>query len=193
MNRVFKSVWFAGLSALVLAGSVNVMAQRPDRGQGGGDRQGRPNFDPAQMQERMMDRFKETLEVQSEDEWKVIGPRVTKVMEARRDSGFGGAMGMIGMFGRGGPGGQGGPGGPGGGGDQGGGRRFGQQSDPDAEALQRAVESKASNAELKATMAKFIESRKAKQAALDAAQEDLLKVLSVRQEAIARLRGIVTH
>src|SRR5579885_610470 len=100
--------------------------------QGGGF--GRGNFNPEEMRQRMMDMYKERMEVKSDDEWKVIQPRIQKVMDARRDVGFGG--GMRGMFG------------PGGrrGGDQGGGdqnaqpRRanFGGQPSPAAQALQRA-------------------------------------------------------
>ena len=44
---------------------------------------------------------------------------------------------------------------------------------------------------LKAALAKYIESRKAKQAELETAQANLRKVLSVRQEAIASLNGLL--
>ena len=61
----------------------------------------------------MMDRYKEVLEVNNDDEWNAMKPMIQKVMDARRES-FAGGMGR-GMFGgrRGGAG--------GGGGDQGGG------------------------------------------------------------------------
>src|SRR3954466_1478149 len=58
--------------------------------------QGRGNFDPEQMKQRMMDRYKERLEVKSDDEWKIISERIEKVMTAQRDAriasfgGFGG-------------------------------------------------------------------------------------------------------
>ena len=71
---------------------------------------GRGNFDPAQARQRMMERYKEQLDVKNDDaEWKVISERITKVMEARREVG-GGGMGGFGRGGRG-PGGPGGPGG----------------------------------------------------------------------------------
>ena len=41
------------------------------------------------MQQFMMDRYKQMLEVTSDDEWNAIQPRVQKVMELRRES-FGG-------------------------------------------------------------------------------------------------------
>jgi hypothetical protein len=167
----------AALAAVVCLGAGSAMAQ-----QGGGDRQGRGNFDPAQMQQRMMDRYKEQLEVTDDGEWKALQPLVQKVMEARMAS-FSGRGGMFG--GRGGR--------PGGDNNQGDSQRrggFGQPS-PEAEALQKAIDSKASSAELKAAMAKFVDSRKAKQAELEAAQAALRKVLTVRQEAIATASGIL--
>ena len=181
----------AGVAAVMSLGANQVVAQ-PDNGGpggGGGGRQGRGNFDPAQMQQRMMERYKEMLEVTDDTEWKAMEPMVQKVMEARRDTM--GGMGR-GMFGRG------GPGGGGGGGnaqpaDQQGQRRgmFGGAPNPDADALQKAIDSKASKAETKAALDKYLASRKTKQAALEQAQENLRKVLTSRQEAIATLNGLL--
>src|SRR5256885_992752 len=107
-------------------------------------------------------------------------------MDLRRESFSGMGRGMFG--GRRGGGGA----GAAAGGDQGGrrGGPFGKASS-EAESLQRAIESKASNSELKAALAKFVESRKAKQAQLEKAQAELRKVLSVRQEAIATSSGLL--
>lgn len=146
------------------------------------DNQGPPRrFDPAQMRERMMTRLKEQMEITDDTEWNAIQPLVQKVMDARMATM--GGMGR-GMFG------------PRRGGDNGGdqGQRrgpFGQQPSPEAEALQRAVDSKASTAELKAAIAKYTAYRKAKQADLEKAQADLRKVLTARQEAIATLDGLL--
>ncbi len=60
---------------------------------------------------------------------------------------------------------------------------------PELEALNRAIESKASASEIKAALAKYREARKAREAALQRAQEELRKVLTVRQEAIAVANG----
>ncbi|MGO8928734.1 MAG: hypothetical protein ACLQU3_17850 [Limisphaerales bacterium] len=179
-----------GIAAVMGLGTNQVVAQPDDGGQGGGGRPGRGNFDPAQMQQRMMERYKEALEVTDDSEWKAMEPLVQKVMEARRDTMSG--MGR-GMFGRG------GPGGPGGGGnaqpaDQQGQRRrgmFGGTPNPDAEALQKAIDSKGSKAEIKAALDKYVASRKARQAALEQAQADLRKILTSRQEAIATLNGLL--
>lgn len=177
MNRTTKSVMLtAGLAAL-LAGPATVLAQPGPGGPGGG------NFDPAAMRQRMMDRTKEALEVTSDDEWKVLEPRVQKVMEARMGIGFGGR----GMFGRGPRGGGNNP--PG---DQAQQRpRFGPPPSAEEEALQKAIDAKATNGEIKAALAKFVESRKAKQGELEQAQAELRKLLTPRQEAIATMRGLL--
>jgi hypothetical protein len=145
------------------------------------------NFDPAQMQQMMLDRYRQMLEVTSDDEWAVIKPLVQKVMEARMASFAGMGRGMMGGPGRGGPGGdpnaQAGPGGgrPG---------MFGP-SMPEAEALQKAIDAKASKAEIKVALDKFVAARQAKQNELLQAQDSLRKVLTSRQEATATLNGLL--
>ena len=128
-----------------------------------------------------MERVKEQLEVTDETEWKALEPIVQKVMDARREAMVGG---MGGMFrGRGQRGG-------GGGGDQQN-RRPGFFGEPSAEAqaLEKAIDSKASKEELKAAMAKVRAAKKEKEAKLKEAQENLRKVLTLRQEAIAVSNG----
>jgi hypothetical protein len=186
MNRWLVMI---GVAAGLCLGLNQGMAQQ-DNGGGGGGGGGfrRGNFDPAQMQQRMMDRYKEMLEVSSDDEWKVLQPMVQKVTEAR----IGAMSGMgRGMFG--GRRGGGGNGGDNNGGDQGQRPRgfFGQQPSPEADALQKAIDAKAPKAEIKAALAKYVESRKAKQADLEKAQEELRKLLTARQEAIATLNGLL--
>jgi len=174
----------AGIGAALCLSASNGLAQN---GGGGGGRQ--RNFDPAQMQQRMMDGYKEALEVNNDDEWNAMQPMIQKVMEAQRESRAGGR----GMFG----GRRGGQGGGGGGGDQGGGggnamrRGPGGEPSPEAEALRKAVDAKASTGEIKAALAKYVESRKVKAEQLKTAQENLRKVLTARQEAIATLRGLL--
>jgi hypothetical protein len=64
------SQWLAmlGVAAVMSLGTTQVVAQPSNGGQGGGGRQGRGNFDPAQRQQQMMDRLKETLEVTDDAE-----------------------------------------------------------------------------------------------------------------------------
>jgi hypothetical protein len=186
--NINKWLVMAGVAAVMSLGSNQVVAQPGGGGQGGG-RQGRGgNFDPAQMQQRMMERYKEVLEVNSDDEWKAIEPRVQKIMDARRDSMSGMGRGMM----------MGGPRGNRGGdnaqpadqGKQARGGMFGTPS-PEAEALQKAIDSKASKAEMKAAMEKYVASRKAKQAELEKSQAALRELLTPRQEAIAILNGLL--
>ncbi len=159
-------------------GSGALMAQdtggRPPGGRGG--------FDPEQMRQRMSERMREQLEVKDDAEWKLIEERLTKVMEAQRDTRMGG---MGAMFGRGGRGAGGGSGG-----DQGG-RSFGGEPTPEAEALQKAIDSNASAGDLQAKLAKYREARKAREAALEKARADLKQLLSAKQEAICVMVGIL--
>lgn len=180
-----------GLLALAAAAltllPVTSLAQAPGRDrqnpQDRQDRGPRGNFDPAQFQQRMMDNLRERLGVTDDAEWNIIAERIQKVVEARRGTGFGGGLGMR----LGGP-----PGRPGGDNAAGPGRRgFGAAALPEAEALARAIESKASKEELKAAMAKYREARDANQAKLRQAQEDLRKVLTLEQEAVALQLGLV--
>ena len=133
----------------------------------------------------MMDRLKEELEVTDDSEWKAMEPMVQAVMDARMATMSGMGRGMFGGQRR--------RGGDGGGnnGDQPRRGPFGQQSSPEADALQKAIDAKAPKAEIKAALEKFEASRKAKQAELEKAQEQLRKVLTSRQEAIATLNGLL--
>lgn len=171
----------------------NAPAAPPAGGQGGNGGQGGPGggrrggFDPAQMRQRMMERYREQLGVKDDAEWGVIEGRITKIDELRRASmmrGFGGFGGR----GPGGPGG--GPGGNQGQGNRGGGA-FGQQPNPDAEALQAALDGGASSEEIKTKLAAYRDSLKKKEAELAKAQDDLRALLSVKQEASAVLLGLL--
>ena len=131
------------------------------------------NFDPAQMQQRIMSNVRDQLGFTNDTEWNAIQPMVQKVMDARRDVGFGG-MGRL--FGRGNRGGNNNA-------DvNNGGRRggFGGTPSPEAEALQKAIDDNAPTAQIKAALAKYKASQKAKQAKLVQAQENLRKVLTIR-------------
>ncbi|MGD0650138.1 MAG: hypothetical protein ABSA97_03195 [Verrucomicrobiia bacterium] len=179
MKRITKPLILTVGLAAFLVGAGNAMAQGGGGGGGGGG--GRGNFDPAQFAQMRLDRAKESLEVTNDDEWKVLQPLVQKVFDAE-------AAVPRGMRGgrRGGPG-----GGSGGGAGGAGGARFGGTPSPEVQALQAAIEAKASPDELKAKLAKLRDTRKEKEAALTKVQEDLRKVLTVRQEASAVLMGLL--
>jgi hypothetical protein len=186
MNKLFKSVLLSGITASFLMGVTPLTAQPAPGGQGGN----RP--DPAQMRQMMMERMRERFDVKDDAEWKILETRIEKVTTARQQAGGGFGGGMRGMM-RPPGGGQGGPNATAGQPGQQGGRRGGFGPEPSAEEadLQKALDGKASNDELKTKLAALRESRKAKQAALVAAQEELRKVLSVKQEAEAYLMGLV--
>ncbi len=151
--------------------------QRQGNVQGGG-RQRQGNFDPAQFEQRMLERYRERLEITDDSEWKAIQPLIQKVTEARMAIG----SGARGMFTRGGR-----PGGNTNQGDQ----TQAQRRNPAAEQLQKAVEGNAPAAELKTALAKYQDYRKQKQAELDKAQAALRSVLTARQEALATLSGLL--
>lgn len=146
-------------------------------GPGGGQGGRRGNFDPAQFRQRMMERYRESLAIKDDAEWGVIEGRINKIDDARRSTmrGFGGFGGR-------------GPGAPGGGqGNRGG----GAQANPDADALQAALDSGASAEEIKLKLTAYREATKKKEAELAKAQDDLRQLLSVKQEASAVLLGLL--
>lgn len=160
------------------AGSLLAQDNGGNAGGGGGRRfRNGGNFDPAQFQQRMMDNIKDRLEFTNDTDWSAVQPLVQKVMEARRDT-----MQGFGRFGR--RGGNGG--GPGGGGGP-----FGGTPNPDAEALQQAIDSNAPAAQIKTLLDKYRASQKAREAKLETAQNDLRKVLTQKQEAQAVLMGLL--
>jgi hypothetical protein len=174
MTKINQWLAVAGItSALFLsAGSLMAQDQGGGRQRGGGPGgEGRGNFDPAQMEERMMERYKERLGFTSDTEWNAVKPLVQKVTAARRDVGFGGRG-----FGRGG---------------RGGGGFGGGQENPEREALEQAIESNASADDIKAKLTSYRAAQKTKQAALVKAQADLQKVLTAKQEAQAVLEGLL--
>jgi hypothetical protein len=203
MRKQLKTITLFAVAAAVLslAGGKLHAQDRPP--QGGPDMQ--------QMRQRMMERMRTQLEVKDNSEWLIISNRVQALTKARRSLGLGGGPGggMGGGMGGPPPGGRnGGPGqegqGPGGGGfgppggndggtpgGPGGPGGFNREPDPELDALRKAVEGKASAAELKAKLADLKEARKKKMEAFENAQNDLRQVLSLRQEAIAATLGLL--
>lgn len=187
MKRQSQWLAAAGVAALMLfsAGSLLAQDNPPPGDRGGRDRggRGRGGFggDPAEFRQRMMENIREQFAVKDDAEWKLIEERIQKVMDTRREIGFGGS-GMSRMFRR-----------PGGDNNDRGDRRrgFGPEPSPEEQALEKAIDSKASKEELKSTMAKYRASRKEKEAKLTAAQDELKKVLDTQQEAVALSMGLV--
>jgi len=173
----------------VSATSLFAQAQAQDNSGGNGGRRNRGgpgggNFDPAQFQQRMMDNIKDRLGVTNDTDWDALEPLVQKVMDARRDAAP--------QFGRGGFGRRGGNGGDNGGGNGGGGNNpFARPPNPDAEALQQALDANAPSAQVNTLLTKYRASQKDKEAKLATAQSNLQKVLTPKQEAQAVLLGLL--
>jgi hypothetical protein len=188
-------ITLCAMTAALALGSTSLLAQDNggnggggNGGQGGNDQNGggmrrnRGNFDPAQMQQRIMDNIQDQLGFTNDTDWEAVKPLVQKVLDARREVGFGG---MRTLFGRPRGGNGGGQGGPRGGG------MFGAQPGPEQEALQSALDANAPSGQIKDLLSKYKKSQKAKQAKLEAAQADLKSVLTARQEAQAYLLDLV--
>jgi len=190
MKQSLRLTLLAGLIALLAIASVpllraqNAPTPAPGAQQGpNGGRGGRRGFDLA----RMAERIKENLDA-TDDEWKVIQPLVTDVLQTRMKV----EAGMFRMFrGR---GGQGGPGAQGGQGGQGGPAGPGNMmpSDPAADALSAAADNDAtSKAELQTRLKAYRDEKKKNEAALKASREKLRAVLTLRQEAKLVLMGLL--
>lgn len=183
----------AGVLALIVAG---MCVAQPQPGQNRGNRGDRGNFDPAQMRQRMMENWKQQLGADDEA-WKVIEPRLTKVMELSRDAMSGGRGGMFG-FGRmrGGPG---GPGGPGGDNARGNRPRFPGEENREQTAVEKAADAlnttlenqSASPDTIKQQLTALRAARVKAQQDLATAQQELRQILTVRQEAQLVLSGML--
>lgn len=203
-TNLFRTIRALGMATSLFLGAATLPAQDgpPPR-----------NFDPAQMRARMLERMREAFDVKDEAEWQALSGLVAKVLDTRRA-----LRGPGGPGGFGGPGGppprgnpspgaagpdegngptpsnatQDGPpegafrgpprGGPGG---------FNAELSPEAEALRKAIEAKAPSAELKSKLAEFKAARQKKQAELEKAQDELRQVLTVHQEAVAVMFGLL--
>jgi hypothetical protein len=143
--------------------------------------QGFPSFDPQQMkqmqeqmQQRMMDNIREQLVVTNDADWDAIEPLITKVTQGGMASMMGGMGAMRGMMG-----------------NRGGGFPGMGQPDPEAEALQNAIDVNAPTGQVKDLLVKYRESRKRKEDELAKNREQLRQVLTLRQEAVLVLMGIL--
>lgn len=197
-NRLHRFASILGVIVSLVSLSSSLRAQAPGsqnndgrrRGEGGGDR---GNFNPQEAQARMLSALRERLEVTDDEEWKLISDRIAKLAELRRNAAGAGIVGFAMFGGRGGPPGGGDRGGgPPGGGDRGGrgGPRPGGGS-PELSALSSALRDKLPDAELKQRLERLREVRKDNEAKLTKAQEELRAVLSIRQEAVAVVFGLL--
>ena len=203
-----RTLTMAALAAVLTASWVGVAVSQekaPDA-KGGADRKegdrregdrGRGGFQrmsPEEMQKRMEEfrsqmsnRMREQFGA-SEDDWKVLGPKIEKVQQLSRESrggmGFGGMM-----FGRGrGPGGS----------DRGGPRPEGSSDRPQSEiektgsALRTVLQKEgATAAEIKSALDAYRTARTTARQNLETARKELKELLTTKQEAQAVMMGLL--
>jgi hypothetical protein len=136
------------------------------------------NIDPQQIkdiqqqiQQRLLNSIREELGVTNDVEWSKIEPLIAKVQQGQMDSLMGGVRVMIGNRGGGFPG-------------------LGEP-DPEADALQSLIEANPSPKQVYEKLTSYRESRKRKADELARNRAQLRQVLTVRQEAILVLRGLL--
>ncbi len=159
-----------GVIGMLFVGQSMSQPQDGDAPAPGTSAGGRGGFDPNRMRQGMLDRMKETLGA-ADDEWKVISPKLEKVIALNMESRFGGMRGMMGGRNRGGS--------------------STSRPAPESEtgkaslALSTLLEKKDSKPEeIKAALTAVREARAKAKAELEKAQKDLKEVLTLRQEAL---------
>lgn len=192
----------AAVSVLGLVLVSQSLSQPGQRGQrqstqaGPGARQsmqggpGGRQFEPAQMRQMMEKRMQEMLGA-TEQEWKVLGPRVMKVEELNRQTGGRGRGGMM-MFGGMGRRGPGGPGGNRPGDRPGAPDRALTAAEKVQEELQTLLDNTSTTPEqIKQALTKFRAAKEKAKQDLAKAQQDLRQVLTIRQEAQLVVMGLL--
>ena len=173
MNTLIKSLSLLVVTAVFAGVTVDISAQERDRNRdrGNRDRGERGQWDRSQIMERIMDRYRENLGF-SVAEWKVVQPKVQAVMDNR----ISGASGMMSMFG---------------GSRRGRGGASSTEKTPTSELRDLLEKDDASKGDIKAKLAAYRADRKAREAKLKKAQEDLRQFLTIKQEAQAVLAGLL--
>jgi len=206
----------AGLVGITSLSAQDQSARNPDEvrqrrgsGQGGGGEGGaggeRRNFDPSVMRERMAGFMRDILEIEDDEEWAIIGERIEKITQLRSSATenpqF--AMRILGAIqanrarGEGEDGNETGGERPtrverpelGNGGNQA--RQRGGNGNSAMGGLVNALRNEASADEVRSQLETFRAAKQKNADQLSQAQEDLLMVLTPRQEAILVLAGML--
>ncbi|MCY2925827.1 MAG: hypothetical protein NT031_10370 [Planctomycetota bacterium] len=165
----------AAMAALMIGVVLVSESLSQQAGNGGGAGRGGRGFDPA----RMTERFKEALGA-TDEEWKVIEPKLTKVATLTFESRFGGAMAMFG--GRGGRGADNATSRP---------APTSEVGKAAAELAKVLADKDAKGAQITPALQALRDARAKAKAELEAAQKDLREVLTVRQEAMLVTTGML--
>ncbi len=205
------SVGFVTLALVGMAFAQPTRRSEGDRGsRGGRGGFGGRGGGPEQFLQMMTERMKERLEV-GDEEWKIIQPRLTKVVALQFETaagrggffgGFGGpGRGGFGGPGRGGPGGEAGRRGDGGrggqrggdrgrGGPRGGGDRETNATQAASQALREVLDKDdPSPDQIRAKLTALRAAKESARQKLAAAQKNLREVLTLKQEAALVLGG----
>lgn len=152
--------------------AIDSLPGKPDKRDSSGSVSG-GRGDTSDPQARMLGKLREQLAVTDDAEWDVIAERIAAVSDARRSLG----------------------------GSSTGGRgnsvvpdkdkRTGRSSHPEQDALRAAVQENMPDAEIKMRLARVHDVHRQDEARLTKAQEELRSVLSVRQEAVAVMAGLL--
>jgi hypothetical protein len=199
---VLKRTVQIGVAACVVALMAGGLSVAQQGGAGGGPGMFDPNqirqmmaggmFDPTRIRQMMMERTRERLGVKEDAEWKVIEPRLRKLMDLNQQTLMGRAQGMLGMLGAFGMFG-GGRGGPGGGNDGGqtpplrGSGPNGEMTASDkamAQLRTTLANQSAAPEEIKRALTAVREAGAKLQQDRAVAQADLKKILTLRQEGV---------
>jgi hypothetical protein len=156
------------------ASAVEPGAKPKKRDAGSDARDAKPKA--VEAQSRALEKIREHLDVPDDMEWSVIADRIAKVEELRRSlwSNAPGNRGTA-LFG-----------------DKD--RRAstdGSSSQPERDALRSAVREQMTDAEIKARLVRAHEVQRQNEVRLAKAQDDLRAVLSIRQEAVAVVAGLL--
>ncbi len=196
MKSLSRFMLILGVASMASLGVLGAFAQQ-DAGQGGRRWNRDRGFDPSRMRAMMMERIKEQMGA-TDEEWIVIEPLLSDVMEKQRSAQGGLMRGLMrpprdqqpgqppadfdgpppeGMPPQGGPGGPGGP------------MAF---DNNESSALQTALDNAGSSTEdIQAKLTELRTARKKAETELKTAREALRSVLTLRQEAQLVLMGIL--
>ena len=135
---------------------------------------GRTKANPADAQARVLDRLREKLDVTDDTEWALIVERMTTIDEIRRTlwTSSSSSRGPL----------------PG---TEKNKRKSGSSGNPERDALRSAVSDNLPDAEIKSRLARAHEIHRRNEARLAQAQANLRAVLSIRQEAVVVMAGIL--
>jgi len=172
-KHTFRWIFLGLISAVLLAGTNDSLAQNASNSS---RRRSRQNSE--QRLEQRLERYRELLEITNNDEWKVIQPRLEKVLKDQEETRVRSDFERRSRSRR---------------------NRDASSNNTSSRAVNQDVETlhnastntTISKEEMKAKLAKYRNAQKAKETTLAKDQEELRKLLSVRQEAIAVLNGLL--